>query len=422
MTAPTSASSNPTWFEQRQQQAWQDYERLPAPAQRDEHWRYSSAKKLDLSGRNPAPEPTAEQVQAALAASSGIEGEGPRLVFVNDRLVQQCLDGLPEGSLCLSLEQALKSHADLLQQHGWQSEASMGSEKFAALHLAQQRAAVVLLLPKGVEMTRPLEVIHWCVGRESVIFPHLLVIAQAHSHARVSEQFRSLMGDAAMLLAMTRLVAADAGRISYSCLQQLAGDAQGLQQAHLQCGREARITALQVQLGAQFSRCEMVSDLDGAGARSEMFSVSLPMGTQMVDQRTLQRHRAPNASSDLLFKNALYDQAQSVFSGLIVVDEGAHATDAYQTCRNLLASDQAQAHSLPGLEILADQVKCSHGSTSGPMDAEELFYLRARGIDEALARQLIARGFVAQVISRLGDEAWSAALLKAVDEKLEARA
>jgi Fe-S cluster assembly protein SufD len=153
-----------------------------------------------------------------------------------------------------------------------------------------------------------------------------------------------------------------------------------------------------------------------------MFSVSLPMGTQMVDQRTLQRHRAPNASSDLLFKNALYDQAQSVFSGLIVVDEGAHATDAYQTCRNLLASDQAQAHSLPGLEILADQVKCSHGSTSGPMDAEELFYLRARGIDEALARQLIARGFVAQVISRLGDEAWSAALLKAVDEKLEARA
>ena len=140
--------------------------------------------------------------------------------------------------------------------------------------------------------------------------------------------------------------------------------------------------------GAAFSRSESVSDLVGQGARSDMLSVSLPIGEQIVDQRTLQRHKAPHATSDLLYKNALYGQSRSIFSGLIIVDEGAHYTDAYQTCRNLLNSNEAEATSLPGLEINADQVKCSHGATSGPISDEELFYLKARGISDSESRKL----------------------------------
>ena len=144
-------------------------------------------------------------------------------------------------------------------------------------------------------------------------------------------------------------------------------DAQALHLSSIVAGRDSAIKSFQVQLGASFSRSESVSDLIGEGSRSDMLSVSMPIGDQIVDQRTLQNHKAPRASSDLLYKNALYGQSRSIFSGLIIVDEGAHYTDAYQTCRNLLNSNEAEATSLPGLEINADQVKCSHGATSGPI-------------------------------------------------------
>jgi Fe-S cluster assembly protein SufD len=123
------------------------------------------------------------------------------------------------------------------------------------------------------------------------------------------------------------------------------------------------------------------------------------------------------AYSDLLFKNSLYDNSKTIFSGLIFVDKAAHHTDAYQTCRNLLMSDTCEANSMPGLEINADQVKCSHGSTSSQIHDEEIFYLRARGIDPISARQLIARGFSVECVERLNDEATESLILKFIDDK-----
>jgi Fe-S cluster assembly protein SufD len=184
-------------------------------------------------------------------------------------------------------------------------------------------------------------------------------------------------------------------------------------------GRDASIKSFQVQLGASFSRSESVSDLIGTGARSDMLSVSLPIGEQVIDQRTLQNHKAPHATSDLLYKNALYGKSRSIFSGLITVDKEAHFTDAYQTCRNLLNSDEAEATSLPGLEINADQVKCSHGATSSPISDEELFYLKARGISDSESRKLIIEGFLAGVLERFGNSEVLDTLVARIDEKLE---
>ena len=130
-----------------------------------------------------------------------------------------------------------------------------------------------------------------------------------------------------------------------------------------------------------------------------------------------QHHVAAGAYSDLLYKNSLYDYSSTIFSGLIFVDEGAHMTDAYQTCRNLLMSDTAEANSMPGLEINADQVKCSHGSTSSQIHDDELFYLLARGIDPVRARQLIARGFSVEVVERLANEAAKELVLRFIDDK-----
>jgi len=165
--------------------------------------------------------------------------------------------------------------------------------------------------------------------------------------------------------------------------------------------RDAAVKNLHVHLGARHARTESVSRLTGEGARSEMLAVTAASGTQEFDQRTLQDHQAPGTSSDLLYKNALNGASRSIFSGMIRVEPGAHHTDAYQKVRNLLLSDNAQANSLPGLEILADNVRCTHGATSGAINPDELFYLQSRGIPPREARQMLVHGFLQEVIGRL---------------------
>ena len=149
-----------------------------------------------------------------------------------------------------------------------------------------------------------------------------------------------------------------------------------------------------------------------------MLSVSAAEGTQVFDQRTLQIHEAPNTASDLLYKNALNDASRTIFTGLIRVDEGAHKTDAYQKVRNLLLSDDAEANSAPGLEIEADDVRCTHGATSGTLEGEELFYFESRGIPRRLAQQLITFGFLNEVFDRLPNPAIQEKLREALHGKL----
>ena len=148
-----------------------------------------------------------------------------------------------------------------------------------------------------------------------------------------------------------------------------------------------------------------------------MFSANLANSKEEYDQRTLQLHEAQYTTSDLLYKNSLYDQARTIFSGLIQVGENAHHTDSYQTCRNMLGSDEAEANAMPGLEIDADQVKCSHGSTSGQISDEEIFYLKARGIPAERARRMISFGFLNEVIQRLAGDG----VKEFIGERVEAK-
>lgn len=409
----------PGWFHARSEAAWTEFQSLPLPGLKDENWRYSSAKKIELAEHAPAKAPTADQSQAALAATVGLKESAARFVFVNDTLVESVTDGLPAGVICVSFAEALKSHEEALKQHFMKGDLPLGSSKFAALHLAHVKAGTVIIVPKNVVVETPVEVFHWVVGDHAAIFPHTLVVAEDNAQVSVVDHYRSLEGEGGLSIAIADLVAGTGGRITYAACQELADDAQALHLSSITAGRDAAVKSFQVQLGAEFSRSESVSDLVGSGARSDMLSVSMPIAGQVVDQRTLQRHKAPHATSDLLYKNALYGKARTVFSGLIIVDEGAHYTDAYQTCRNLLNSNEAEANSLPGLEINADQVKCSHGSTSGPIADEELFYLKARGIPDVESRRLIVEGFLADVIERFGNSEVLDTLVARIDEKLQ---
>jgi Fe-S cluster assembly protein SufD len=184
-------------------------------------------------------------------------------------------------------------------------------------------------------------------------------------------------------------------------------------------GRDARAIALNLQLGSAAVRSESVSHLRGEGGRSEMLSLALTLGRQELDQRTFQIHEVPHTSSDLLYKVALDDVSRSIFSGVIRVNPGAHQTDAYQKVRNLLLSDEAEATSAPGLEIEADDVRCTHGATTGQIDEEELFYLLSRGIPRNEAQKLFVDGFLQEVIARLGHEALGDALREKVHAKCD---
>jgi Fe-S cluster assembly protein SufD len=413
-TAPETPAYLPAWFAARQQSAWQRFLATPAPKRGDERWRFSSIKQLDFSGFHKAPVSAANEL---VARSSGLEAPAAKLVFVNDELVH-VESKLPEGVICLPLAEALVSHSDLVQQHFMKHETRLGSAKFAALHEASLTNGLFVHVPDHVEVDGSIEVHHWITGENTIIFPHTLIVTGKGSKVRVVDIFRSADEvQAGLAIAFNDLSAGQNSQLDYIAIQDLNEQSRVIQINETSAARDASTTGFILNTGASWARNESLSRLEGPGSRSDMLSVSIPAHEQEYDQRTFQHHVSEGAYSDLLYKNSLYDHARTIFSGLIFVDEGAHHTDAYQTCRNLLMSDTCEANSMPGLEINADQVKCSHGSTSAQISDEEIFYLCARGIDPAKARQLIARGFSVDAVERIKNEAVEELVLKFIDAK-----
>jgi Fe-S cluster assembly protein SufD len=416
-TTALSTATLPTWFSARQAAARVRYDALPMPARGDEAWRFANLKQLDFTGFAQRPGSGEAAAADLILRSTGLEATAAKFVFVNDRPVLSETT-LPAGAVCLPLAEALLSHGHLVKAHFMKQETRLGSAKFAALHEASLTNGMFIYIPDGMEVAGTIEVHHWLSGENSLIFPHTLVVTGAHARVRVIDFFRSADDEAAGLaIAFNDLAAGPGSRLDYLAIQAFNENTRMIQINETGVARDAAATGFILNTGASWARTEALSRLEGEGARSDMLSVSIPARTQEYDQRTFQHHVAPGAFSDLLYKNSLYDFANTVFSGLIFVDVGAHRTDAYQTCRNLLMSDTCEANSMPGLEINADQVKCSHGSTSSQISDEEIFYLRARGIDPVASRQLIARGFSVEVVERLGDEAVENLVIRFIDDK-----
>lgn len=403
----------PAWFSARQEAAKARYESLATPKRGDEPWRFANLKQLDFSGFAKAANSAAGDL---VARSEGLEAPVAKFIFVNDELASSD-SSLPENVVCLPLSEALVSHADLVEKHFMKQETRLGSAKYAAWHEASVTNGLFVHVPDNVEVAGTIEVHHWISGKDVVIFPHTLIVTGKHAKVRVIDIFRSADDEPALAVAFNDLSAGPGSKLDYVAIQAVNEQTRVIQINETGAGRDASTIGLIVNTGASWVRNESLARLEGPGARSEMLSVSIPSHEQEYDQRTFQHHVSEGAYSDLLYKNSLYDRSRTVFSGLIFVDEGAHHTDAYQTCRNLLMSDDAEANSMPGLEINADQVKCSHGSTSAQISDEEIFYLRARGIDPVNARQLIARGFSVEVIERLKDDAAEELVLKFIDDK-----
>jgi Fe-S cluster assembly protein SufD len=404
----------PAWLQARQKAAQQRYESIPTPKRGDEAWRFANLKQLNfdnLTG-NSAPANSADLI----TRSVGIEKPAARFIFLNDDLIF-AESSLADPIICLSLAEALEKHSDLVEQHFMKQETRLGSAKYAALHEASVKNGVFVHVPENQIIDGTIEVHHWISGGVT-IFPHTLVVTGKSSKVRVVDIFHSADTETAGLaIAFNDLSAGQNSSLDYVSIQALNEVSRMISINETSTARDARAKGFVLNTGAAWARSESLSRLEGPGAHSDMLSVSIPDHEQEYDQRTFQHHVSEGAYSDLLYKNTLYGHSKTVFSGLIFVDEKAHHTDAYQTCRNLLMTDDCEANSMPGLEINADQVKCSHGSTSAQISDEEIFYLQARGIDPVRARQLIARGFSVDVVERLGNEAIESLILSYIDEK-----
>ncbi len=395
----------PTWFREQQSAAWAKFEALPYPNRKDQPWRFSNVSALDFSRFHfGAPLRQAERDQI-LDRSTGLHEVAGRLIFADDQLLRR--DPLPQkllaaGVLLKPLERAIIEHEDLFRRHFMAQPATLGSAKFAALHEAFVTSGTFIYVPRGVEVELPIEIFHWLQGADATVFPHTLLIADELSKVTVIEHFRSAQGErAGFACGVNDLVVGRGAKVNYVCAQNWNEKTLAIQINATTVERDASALSLNVNLGGAYSRFESLSRLTGEGARSDLLAVSVGHNAQEFDARTLQDHLSPHTTSDLLYKNALNDRARSTFGGLIRVEPHAHFTDAYQTVRNLLMSDDAEANSMPGLEILADNVKCSHGATSGQIDEDEMFYLLSRGIPAPVARQLLVSGFLNEVVDRL---------------------
>lgn len=344
------------------------------PVRTEENWRFGSWKEANLSGLT--------------SVGSGIAAELPAIVEGAQRFVFQNAELVSGES---------ENVSPLNKSFGPVSR--LGSPKLAEVHATESAHGLHIKAEKEAFI----EIVHLVSG-EGILAPSLVIEAEAGAEIKVIERFISADDSATTVISAVDVNLAAKANVTYLVTQELNRSSKLIRLADSCLQAEAHAKQAVIHTGAKWIREETYSTVDGMEAKSEILSVSLPTTGQEYDQRTFQHHGARDTFSDLLFKNTLFGKAKTIFSGLIFVDEGAHGTDAYQTCRNLMMTDDCEAHSMPGLEINADDVKCSHGSTSARVSDEEIFYLMARGISSKQARSLVAQGFSIEAIEKLEDE------------------
>jgi Fe-S cluster assembly protein SufD len=399
----------PGWFAASQLSAWKSFTELAMPARRDENWRFANVAGLQFDAFK-------RTAAAEVPAFTGLEKVAARVVTANDGIASHQASAT-SGLEVLTLREAITKYPAQMERHCTTPDTGLGGTKFAALHQAQLRDAVVIMVSEKTEIADPVEIIHWLSGENASAFPRTIILAGANSKVTVVEHHLNAGAEAGLNCGAAQIFAERGAQVNYVQMNRLNAASKSLHFSTLRCERDAAVKYAQFNLGAGYVRSEALSQVAGEGSRSDMLSVSLASADQEIDQRTLQDHLAPHGFSDLLYKNVLFTRGKTIFAGLIRVADGAHFTDAYQKCRNLLLSDDCEANSMPGLEINADQVKCSHGSTSGRLNEEEVFYFQSRGIPRQAAEHMISLGFTQEVISRIDHEAVETMVYAAIEAR-----
>jgi Fe-S cluster assembly protein SufD len=418
----SAALGEPGWVSERRMEAWRHFEAAELPGEKAEPWRYTDLRRLkfSLDAFSPA-RPSASS--AASEAEEVIKEEGERAAYVIQRdadVMVRAAD--PElarrGVIVTSLDQAVRDHGDIVKEYLF-TEVDPKRDIFSALHGALFCGGTFVYVPRGVSVELPVESQRWVASGGAAVFPHNLIVLEEGAELVYIERFRSGPLDAPSLSnGALEVVCGQGSRLSFVSMQEYGQDVWHFQSQKVISERDVTLRSLVVTLGARFSRVVTESVIRGQGSTSEMVGLYFAEAGQHFDHRTLQDHAGGGSTSDLIYKGALKDASHTVFSGLIRVGEGAAKTDAYQANRNLVLSDNAKADSKPELEILNNDVRCTHGSTVGQINEDEVFYLQTRGLDRAEAERLIVNGFFEEVIQRVRNVEVKSMLHLAVERKL----
>ncbi|MEX2532276.1 MAG: Fe-S cluster assembly protein SufD [Gemmatimonadota bacterium] len=409
-TVEALAADEPKWLAERRLAAWDAYERTPMPTTRLEEWRYTDlSRKLDLAPLRPVPWEARSFDRSAAPAGLLDAMEDDReasghLVELDGTVASTDLreEFASKGVVLTSLRAAVESHPELIQELLATQALPADLGKFQALNAALWTDGILLYVPKGVRMERPIRVSRWIESAGKAHFSRTLIVAEEGSQVSYVDEIGSdPLSSQTLVSSAVEVFTRPNAQLQYVSLQRLGRGAFHLSQQRTIAEKDSTLDTLNVSIGASVARLDLNARLVGLGANSDMLGLCFGEDDQHFDHNTSQDHVAPNATSDLLYKGALDDRARSVFRGIIKVHRGALGTDAYQTNRNLLLSEKARADSLPNLEIEADDVRCSHGATIGQLDQDHLFYLMSRGLPRSLAERLVVIGFLGEILSRL---------------------
>lgn len=388
------------------QKAWDTYKELPLPTTKDEAWRRTDIHTLDV-GKFAIPEKRSFSQLASipryLLNPLVSKKHGGQLIIRPERTeVKVDNELIQQGVIFTDLHTAEMKYADKLAYIIGQI-VKPDEGKFASLTAAMEKYGVFIYIPKGVQVEVPLHSVIWGPGVNLAYFSHILVWMEPDSSLTYIHEAASPDGESGQTLhsGLVEIHVSDRAKLQFVELQSWGDNVWNFSHERVKVGKEANLEWIFGALGSNLTKNFSEIDLMGEGAVGKMSGFYFTDGKQHLDHDTQQNHLAPHTTSDLLFKGALKDSSRSVWQGMIYVAPGAQKTDGYQANRNLVLNSKARADSIPGLEILADDVRCTHGATVGKIDPDMIFYLLSRGIPYAEAERLVVEGFFDPIMQRI---------------------
>ena len=377
------------------------YQALPFLTTSDEHWRFTDLKGFDPDSFSANGAKTVER------AGSMLDVETAALAHVSEAGIE--IERAPDGVVFEPLDEGYELLGKLIGT----------DEKFAAHNAAEWKHGLLVRVPAGLELQQPLYVRVTSSVPDAALFWRVMVVAEEGSRFSFIEEHASAAPDlAGYSNVVAELFVGDGAKLEYVSIQNLSRETWHFASHRATVGRDAELDWVAGGFGSKKGKIRIENDLAGQGGTSRVTGAYFADGAQHLDYDTLQRHIAPNTTSDFAFKGALRDKARAVWRGMIRVEEDAQKTNAYQENRNLLLSPDAHADSIPGLEIEANDVRCTHGATVSQVDRDELFYCMARGLSRGEAERLIVRGFYQEIFDRIELEPVRTALQTALEARI----
>lgn len=437
-----TSKNEPDWLRARRREAWHLYEETPLPASNDELWRRTSLKDLKFDAVVPLTAAVWASPPDHLRVPTDARGSGVVMQYNTTHTETWLADEVKKrGVVFTDLNTAIQTHPDWVREYlmtqavtytenryagskttkseGAAYGDTIGDLKFVALHGAFLNVGTFLYVPRGVTVELPLQSLTHFDAPNVAIFAHTLVIVEEGASVTLIERFTSQETEAQRFAnSAVELILKPGASLQYFYLQDFARNVWNFTSQTALLDRDAQLTWLNGTLGSQTTKAFLDCKFIGKGAQANLLGFFFGDDKQHFDQHTFQNHLVGQTASDLLYKGALKDRAYSVFRGLIRVNPNAQRSDAYQANRNLLLSPNAHADSIPELEIQADDVRCTHGATVGPIDPDQIFYSMARGIPQREAERLIVEGFFDPLMQKIPLESIRNELAQVIQRKI----